>query len=60
MHDVKSMVGNVLKKRGKYEIRRLDILDHGNDYSFQIGSDWISPKTLSKFEPELSKLRGQF
>lgn len=60
MHDVKSMVANVLNKKGKYEIRRLDILDHGNDYSFQIGDDWISPKTLAKFQPELSKLRGQF
>lgn len=60
MSDVKSMVANVLRQKGPYQIRRLDIIDHGNDHSFLIGDDWISPDTLEKFRPELSKLKGHF
>ncbi len=60
MKDVKSMVANVLKKKGTYKIRRLNIIDHGNTRSFQIGGDWISLETLKDFKSELSKLKGQF
>lgn len=41
MSDLKSMVDNVLKKKGSYKIRRLDIIDHGSPYWFQIGKDRI-------------------
>ena len=41
MDSAESMVNNVLKERGPYMIRRLDILDHGNEHSFSLGSDWI-------------------
>lgn len=60
MKDVKSMVANVLKKKGSYKIRRLDVIDHGNPRTFQIGGDWIGLESLAKFEGELSKLTGQF
>ena len=60
MKDVTSMVANVLKKQGTYKIRRLNIIDHGNTRSFQIGGDWISLETLKDFKSELSKLKGQF
>jgi hypothetical protein len=60
MTDVRSMVANVLRKKGAYLIRRLNILDHGNEKTFKIGSDWIGTETLGNFRPELLKLRGQF
>jgi hypothetical protein len=60
MKDVKSMVQRVLKKKGTYKIRRLNIIDHGNSTSLQIGKDWLSTATLTKFEPQLSKLNGAF
>ena len=60
MKNVKDMVANVLKKKGPYKIRRLDVIDHGNVRTFQIGGDWIGLENLNKFEGELSKLTGQF
>jgi Domain of unknown function (DUF4347) len=60
MSDVKSVVANVLKAKGPYAIRRLDILDHGNEYRIQIGDDRIDLNTLQKFKADLSKLKGQF
>src|SRR5688572_28696178 len=60
MTDVASMVKNVLAEAGSNKISRLNILDHGNDTSFQIGTDWISLHSLPSFESELSKLNGHF
>jgi hypothetical protein len=74
MSDLKSMVANVLKKKGNYKIRRLDIIDHGNPDWFQIGKDRIglqrqlSLEVIKKYKvydlwdiaPELSKLRPAF
>lgn len=60
MDSAESMVNNVLKERGPYMIRRLDILDHGNEHSFSLGSDWIDNESLPKYEPLLSKLRPAF
>jgi hypothetical protein len=60
MKNVKDMVANVLKKKGSYKIRRLDVIDHGNVRTFQIGGDKIGLENLDEFAGELSKLTGQF
>lgn len=60
MEDVKSMVANVLKAKGPYKIRRLNIVDHGNEHLFQVGRDRIAESNFSTYEPELAKLKGHF
>ena len=60
MDSAESMVANVLKKRDVYDIRRLDILDHGNEQSFQLGDDWISDESITKFAPVLGRLKPAF
>jgi hypothetical protein len=72
MSDVKSMVANVLKKKGRYKIRRLDMVDHGNKLWFQVGKDSVGlhrqlndeqkkmVKDLSEVTPEFLKLRPEF
>ena len=71
MQDVASMVRNVLAALVPYrrvcapgqsnlKMNRLNILDHGNDNGLEIGSDWITPRTVRRHEPELAKLNGNF
>jgi hypothetical protein len=69
MSDVKSMVTNVLQRKCDYKIRRLTIVDHGvmktyrdgtRERVFEIGNDDIGLRNLKTYEPELSRLRGEF
>jgi hypothetical protein len=60
MTSVKNMVATVLAARGAYPIRRLNILDHGNEASFQIGGDWISTYTFPTYSTELGRLTPAF
>lgn len=60
MKDVKSMVANVLVKAGGRKISRLNVLDHGNKKSFQIGADVIKDANLAKHAATLGKLKGKF
>jgi hypothetical protein len=74
MSDLKSMVQNVLKKKGSYKIRRLDVIDHGSPNWFQIGKDRIglhrqlTEETIKKYKvydvsqvaPDLLKLQPAF
>lgn len=62
MTDVKSMVDNVLKKAiaSNGKIKRLNILDHGNERGLQIGSDWIDITRIARHEGTLSLLKPHF
>lgn len=60
MTDVSSMVVNVGVKAGRNSITRLNILDHGNVNSIEIGSDVINLANLARFEPTLILLRRRF
>jgi hypothetical protein len=60
MTDVRSMVTNVSRAAGRKPIKRLNILDHGNDDGAEIGSDWIDVSTFPSFEATLALLRGKF
>jgi hypothetical protein len=60
MTDVASMVTNVLAKAKTKRISRLNVLDHGNEKSLQVGTDRISEKSLAKYETQLQKLNGRF
>jgi hypothetical protein len=60
MTDVASMVSNVLNKANGRDISRLNIMDHGNSRSFQIGNDRISLQTLGRFRPTLARINGHF
>jgi hypothetical protein len=60
MTDVKSMVTNVLGKAAGRPIKRLNVLDHGNEDGGDFGSDWVDTTTFKKFEPFFVLLRGHF
>jgi hypothetical protein len=72
MKDVESMVNHVLAHIRPYSrtcspgqktfvpMSRLNILDHGNANSLQIGSDRISVTSLPKFRAKLGQLKGKF
>src|SRR5262245_50658281 len=60
MRDVKSMVQNVIHAAKNREIDRLNIIDHGDEDGIQIGDDYVSDLSLSKFKPALRRLRGNF
>jgi hypothetical protein len=60
MRDVKSMVRNVLLATKLQEIDRLNIVDHGDEDGIQIGSDYVSDLTLTKFKEELRRLTSFF
>ena len=75
MDDVDSMVTNIFTALRVYRrtcnpsdprddrynrISRLNILDHGNPTSIQIGSDSLSVATLPTFKPALALLAGNF
>jgi hypothetical protein len=60
MTNVTSMVSNVLMRLGSNTIDRLNILDHGNSSGIEIGTDWITPRSLPTFVPTLTRLRSKF
>jgi hypothetical protein len=61
MDDVESMVDNVLGSLEEGQrMSRLNILDHGNENSIQIGNERIFLSNVSQFESELSRLNGHF
>lgn len=75
MSNVGSMVNNILRALRVYtysrvctpndrivynRMSRLNILDHGNASSLQIGSDWIDTTSLSAFRVTLAILSGNF
>ena len=61
MTNSKTMVDNVLKTLGdNSSISRLNILDHGNEFTIEIGDDILSKETISNYVPILSRLRGHF
>lgn len=60
MTSVKTMVDNVLRAVGQNSISRLNILDHGNPTSLQIGTDWVSMTSLSRYSADLRRLNGHF
>ncbi len=72
MDDVESMVTNIFAALRVYtrtcnpsvypynRMSRLNILDHGNSTSIQIGSDRVSVATLPTFKPTLALLAGNF
>jgi hypothetical protein len=72
MDDVESMVSNILRALRVYartcnplvspynRMSRLNILDHGNSSTIQIGSDGVSIATLPKFKATLALLAGKF
>ena len=63
MRDVRSMVA-VVKQRcasiAGATIRRLDVLDHGNPNGIEIGSDWITMKTVGPFDGLFRQLAPLF
>lgn len=63
MYDVSSMVARVLDRcasRGGVKVSRLNVMDHGNADGIQLGRDWVTVTTLSRFAPTLRLLRGSF
>jgi hypothetical protein len=73
MTNVQSMVDNIFRALRVYtrtcnpaagtpynKMSRLNILDHGNSTSIQIGSDRVSVGTLPTFRPTLALLAGNF
>ncbi|MFO1352290.1 MAG: DUF4347 domain-containing protein [Gammaproteobacteria bacterium] len=67
MVDTNSMVQNVLGRLGFFrklnpnrKISRLNILDHGNPKSMEIGSDEIDDTNIGSFAKVLGLLRGNF
>lgn len=60
MYDVETMVNNVLKRAAIFKINRLNILDHGNESSIQVGKDWISLGNIEGYRKTLSRLKGHF
>ena len=60
MTNATSMVNNVLSAAGSNRITRLNIVDHGNRRSMQLGDDIISDENIHFFRGTLSLLRGHF
>ncbi len=60
MSDVDSMVENVLERLQQGKITRLNILDHGNSNTIQIGNDRIGTGNLSNYAEQLGWLNGRF
>ena len=62
MSDVKSMVTNVTTflNTKKKKMSRLNLLDHGSPFGFQIGSEHINSGTFPAHATELVKLRTYF
>jgi len=71
MVSVPSMVANVIAALRVYsrvctpvvqynKISRLNILDHGNEDGIEIGEDWVTMGSLSRYEASLKQLRGRF
>jgi len=63
MTDVRSMVAAVKQRCASIvgsTIRRLDILDHGNVNGVEIGSDWITMKTVGRFDGLFRQLAPLF
>jgi hypothetical protein len=57
---VSTLVTKVQQATKTNKILRLNIIDHGNPKSLQIGSDRIRVDNLAKYSPELKKLRPLF
>lgn len=57
MTDVESMVANVRKQAANRPIRRLNIDDHGNEFGFWLGDDFISMDTLPNYRQQLGQLQ---
>lgn len=55
-----SMVNNVIGAAGSSLITRLNILDHGNRQSMQLGDDWVSDENFQDFRLTLGRLRRHF
>lgn len=60
MSDVHSMVDNVMAKAGTNKISRLNILDHGNKTTMQIGKHKINVNNYLMFEGVFVKLQPYF
>ena len=60
MTGVAHMVRVVLAHIGSRRMDRLNISDHGNSTSLQVGRDRINITTLASFKPHLCRLRGHF
>ncbi|HKO52173.1 MAG TPA: DUF4347 domain-containing protein [Polyangiaceae bacterium] len=70
MVNVPSMVANVIAALRIYsrvctptvqynKISRLNILDHGNEEGIELGQDWVTMRTLPRYEASLRQLRGR-
>ncbi len=75
MTSVRTMVDNVLRHLGasapysrvcapgtptSARMSRLNVLDHGNTTGVEIGTDWITRANFSRFQPDLTRLAGNF
>jgi hypothetical protein len=58
--NIRGMVAVALKKAGSLPIRRLNIIDHGGPEAFRFGSDRVTGRNISTFEPFFAKLNGRF
>ena len=60
MTNTESFVRVVRQVGKKAKIRRLNVLDHGNKYGFELGNDFIRSETLPKYQKQLARIRGVF
>ena len=67
MTDINTMVQNVIdrlqffrKFNKNRKMSRLNILDHGNENSMEIGGDTLDEKNIDRFSKVLSLLKGNF
>lgn len=59
-NDVHTLVSGVRARAGAASLRRLNILDHGNAQGIELGSDWITVRSLPSYRQQLSQLSGLF
>lgn len=60
MTSAETMVNNVITAAGDDKIGWLNILDHGNPRSLQLGDDWITDRSVAGYEPTLRRLTPHF
>jgi hypothetical protein len=60
MTNVQTMVDVVIAASATRKIARLNILDHGNSDGFEVGTDWVTLNSLSRYSDKLGQLRGRF
>ncbi len=60
MTSPQSMVDAVIAEADGEQIAHLNILDHGNAETFQLGDDWVGLGNIAGLEPVLSQLTPHF